>query len=838
MKKKDTLKFEYSGKKLNHVAFPLGGIGAGMICLEGSGTISNVSLRHEAEVFNEPRMFSALTIKKADIENLTLVLEGQVPRRKTFGTSHAANGLGNTTYGLPRFTSSHFSWEFPFAKVALPEDDCPVETTITGWSPFIPNDSYNSSLPIAALEFTFENITNEVVEAVYSFNTFNFLGISEYTPFLASPDDSSQVKKTANGFVLIAKGNDDEPWRESYLNVFCDDQETAVNPSWFRGAWFDSLTVAWQEVASGECPDKPDITAGKPSPGASLYVPFKLNPGETKTINIKLAWYTPHSRLRLGAELGEEADYIGTCECREKDKSLPTYAPWYAAEFKNIAEISDYWKTNYTALREKTLKFSKCLNSTDLPEKILEAITANLAILKSPTILRQFDGRIWGWEGCCDTTGCCAGTCTHVWNYAQSLPHLFPELERTLRQTEFNENQTETGGQSFRASLPIRPVSNETLAAADGQLGGIMKIYREWRVAGDIEWLKSFWTKVKQSLNYCIETWDPDHIGVLKEPHHNTYDIQFWGADGMCSSFYLGALKAAALMAEALGDESDFYLELYRKGRNYLETELFNGEYFIQKIQWKGLRAKNIAFADPECSPESKAILEKEGPKYQYGEGCLSDGVLGAWMAEVCGVGEILDPEKVKSHLQAVHKYNLKHDLSRHVNPQRPGYALGNEGGLLLCSWPRGGALSLPFVYSDEVWTGIEYQVASHLMMLGCVKEGTEIVEIARKRYDGSVRNPFNEYECGHWYSRAMSSYALFQGITGIRYDAVEKILYMAPKMTGNFSSFLCTSTGYGRAGIINGKPFWELVDGHVELDEIICIKSKNDNFADNGTTF
>ena len=129
-------------------------------------------------------------------------------------------------------------------------------------------------------------------------------------------------------------------------------------------------------------------------------------------------------------------------------------------------------------------------------------------------------------------------------------------------------------------------------------------------------------------------------------------------------------------------------------------------------------------------------------------------------MAEVCGVGEIVDKDKVRSSLQAIYKYNLKHDLSEHANPQRPAYAIGDEGGLLLCTWPHGDELSLPFVYSNEVWTGIEYQVASHLMLEGMVEEGLDIVRTCRDRYDGRFRNPFNEYECGHWYARAMASYA------------------------------------------------------------------------------
>ena len=440
-------------------------------------------------------------------------------------------------------------------------------------------------------------------------------------------------------------------------------------------------------------------------------------------------------------------------------------------------------------------------------------------------MLRQTDGRLWCWEGCCDDTGCCAGTCTHVWNYAQAVPHLFPDMERSLRQTEFNENQDERGHQTFRASLPIDPAAHEFHAAADGQLGGILKVHREWRVSGDTAWLRELWPKVKSSLDYCIETWDPDHLGVLVEPHHNTYDIEFWGPDGMCSSIYLGALRAAAVMAGALGDDVPLYAELLDRGRAYLESELWDGEYFIQRIQWQGLRAGDptqLLALRTGYSPEATALLKREGPKYQYGSGCLSDGVLGAWFAEVCGVGEILDPEKVTSHLLAVHKHNLKADLTEHANPQRPGFALGRDGGLLLCTWPKGGALTLPFVYSDEVWTGIEYQVASHLMIVGHVREGLEVVRAARDRYDGRARNPFNEYECGHWYARAMASYGLLQGLTGARYDAVDRTLYLTPSIAGDFRAFVATATGYGTVGVSDGRPFVEVRHGEIPYDRIV----------------
>ena len=263
---------------------------------------------------------------------------------------------------------------------------------------------------------------------------------------------------------------------------------------------------------------------------------------------------------------------------------------------------------------------------------------------------------------------------------------------------------------------------------------------------------------------------------------------------------------------------------MFEQGTRAAEQELFDGEYFIQQIRWKGLRAKSpleLKSMVGGYSPEAAALLEKEGPKYQYGRGCLADGVLGSWMALVCGVGQVLDRRKVASHLQAVHKHNLKHDLSGHANPQRPSYACGAEGGLLLCTWPKGGELSLPFVYSNEVWTGIEYQVASHLMLLGLVDKGLEIVRACRDRYDGRVRNPFNEYECGHWYARAMSSYAMLQGLSGARYDAVEKVLYLEPNVAGDFRSFLSTATGYGTVGVRGGKPFLDVKAGTIEVRQI-----------------
>ena len=453
-----------------------------------------------------------------------------------------------------------------------------------------------------------------------------------------------------------------------------------------------------------------------------MFVPFTLAPGATKTISLRLAWHVGQTNLRVGKDPAPKPGL---------EIVQGSHRPWYANRFADIDAVNTYWREHHDALRAAAQRFSDCFYQSTLPPEVLEAVAANLTILKSPTVMRQADGRLWCWEGCSDNAGCCHGSCTHVWNYAQALPHLFPALERTLRETEFGPSQSEAGHQMFRSALPIRPLEHDFHAAADGQLGGILKVFREWRISGDTEWLRRLWPQVKRSLDYCIATWDPGHKGVLEEPHHNTYDIEFWGPDGMCTSFYLGALQAAVRMGQALDDPVPLYAQLLEQGTQRCATELFDGEYFIQRIEWKNLRAQSpleVKSMVGGYSPEAVALLEKEGPKYQYGAGCLSDGVLGSWLAWVCGAGQVLDAQQVTSHLPAVHKYNLKHDLSDFANPQRPAFACGADGGLLLCSWPKGGELSLPFVYSNEVWTGIEYQVASHLLHMGLVPEGLEIV--------------------------------------------------------------------------------------------------------------
>lgn len=818
----------YRGEFLNRVAFPIGGFGTGMFCVEGTGAISHLSIRHRPDLFNEPAMFAALSVK--GIKNGAKVIEGPVPDWKKFGDRGAGNGSGGSTYGLPRFQDAVFTTRFPFGVIDLKDDDLPVGVRITAWNPFIPNDADNSSLPAGGFEFAFTNYENAALDAVFSYNAKNFL---------KENNGLNRIRRIKNGFILSESGTEEKPQLKSDFAILTNQDSSIIDHCWFRGGWWDPMTMAWNAIKGGE--PRPVDPVDKDAPGASLYVPFTLQPGATKTIRVVMAWYVPQSDLRYGKEAEPETcnPSAGCCNSPsdiglgeyDKDFSAEFYQPWYSSRFSNVEEVVDYFLKGYDDLYSRSALFSETFYSSSLPPEVMEAVAANLTILKSPTVMRQYDGRLWNYEGCGDNWGCCHGSCTHVWNYAQAIPHLFPALERSLRHTEFCEDQNAAGHQTFRASLPIRPSDHSFHPAADGQLGGIMKVYREWRISGDHEWLKKIYPMAKVSMDYCIRLWDPRGKGVVEEPHHNTYDIEFWGPDGMCTSFYLGALEAMIRMGSFLKHDVSSYRKLQEKGKSYLETDLFNGEYFVQKIEVSGLNAGNPVKASQksmggEYSQEALNLLEKEGPKYQYGEGCLSDGILGGWIARMCGLADPVDPAKIRSHLLAVHRNNLKTDLSDHANPQRPSYALGHEGGLLLCSWPKGGKLSLPFVYSDEVWTGIEYQVASHLMLSGQVEEGLQIVRACRDRYDGRVRNPFNEYECGSWYARALSSYGLLQSLTGVRFDAVDNVLHIDSK-TGDFTCFISTATGFGSVSLQGSKPALRVVSGTIPVSSVMLSGKK-----------
>lgn len=432
---------------------------------------------------------------------------------------------------------------------------------------------------------------------------------------------------------------------------------------------------------------------------ASLCLKKEIPAGKTAVFEFLFTWYFPN-RLRCW---------------RQEPNHLPK--PWdklpvirnYHAKFGNSLQIARYLLANLGRLEGESRLFRQALFGGSLPSEVLDAVGSNLTVLRSPTCFRVEGGTFFAWEGCMDHVGSCEGNCTHVWNYAQSLAFLFPELERSMRRTEFLTEMDTMGSMSFRACRYLEDRVGGPLPTADGQLGCVIRAYRDWRFCGDDGFLKELWPHIRLCLDFARRQWDEDGDGLLDGKQHNTYDIQFYGPNSMINSIYIAALWAAEGMARYLGDEAAAvdYRKTAEKAANLLDKSTYNGEYYIQK------------------SGSAKHM------KYQYGAGCLSDQLFGQELAHINGLGHLLPPEHVRSAVHAIYRYNFKTSLREHHCVQRT-YALGDEAGLLLCTWPHGGRPEFPFVYSDEVWTGIEYQVASHLIFEGFVKEGLDIVRTVR----------------------------------------------------------------------------------------------------------
>jgi len=779
----------FHGRKGAQVAFPIGGIGTGTVSIGGRGDL------RDWEIFNHPgkgkllpMTFFAIWAREEGGEPVVKVLEG--PIQPPYTGSH---GLDRRMVpGLPRLHHATFHGEYPFAWVHFNDPDLPVEIVMEAFNPFIPLNDRDSGIPVAIIRYYLENISQNPVEISLVGSLMNAVGYNGHGQ-INGPGGGwfgGNLTRFRRDGMLVglmmtsSKYPEDDPAFGSMALTSWWDGETTHTPRWSRAGWFDELQQFWDDFThDGRLDPLPE----EPSPDGrtdigSFGLIKRLAPGEKAPLTFAISWYFPN---RVNEWNREEA---------VRGKLLRNF---YASIFQDAWHVAKYTFENLERLEGETRKFHRALFESTLPPYVLDAVSSQASIIRTNTCFRTDDGKFHAFEGCSDEVGCCPLNCTHVWNYEQALAHLFPQLERTMRETDFLFNTDEEGHMAFRTLVPLGLARWNFKPAADGQMGCIMKLYREWQLSGDDEFLRRIWPAAKRALEFAWKGWDADKDGVMEGEQHNTYDIEFYGPNPMMGTLYLGALLAGARMAEALGEKekAEEYLELFEKGRRKLDELLWNGEYYVQKHE---------------------GVMTR---KYQFGEGCLSDQMLGQWFAHVVGLGYLLPPERVKSAIKAVYRYNFRDSLLDHSNCQRT-YALQDERGLLLCSWPHGGRPPFPFPYSDEVWTGIEYQVAAHLIYEGMLYEGLSIVKAARDRHDGERRNPWNEIECGDHYARAMSSWSVLLALSGYAYSAPQRAIYFAPRFRPHdFRCFWSTGSGWGT--------FSQIGSSDEQFDEIRVLYGK-----------
>lgn len=805
----------YDSNHLYQIALPLGGIGTGQVSLGGRGElrdweIMNIPAKGFSTVYtgssNAP--FFAIYAKPNGQEATTTLLEGPL-----YSQEYLRGGGGEEVnhHGMPRFRQASFDATYPFGQVNLSDKELPVKVRIKGFNPLIPGNTDDSSLPVAVLAYEVTNTTNAPLEVSVCGTMRNFIGRDGRNNSFVGAKDNKNVYREADGlkgifFYSDSVKTDDAAWGTMALTT-CSDGQVTYRTCSRPNEWQNAILNFWDDFSSdGLLTEK--AWPLEVDPMASLAVKKTIAPRQTETFVFYLTWSFPN-RMSWDNKV-----LVGN---------------YYSTLYKDAWDAAGKIIPRMAQLEADTKLFVETLMQSTYPDVVKEAALFNLSVLRSQTVFRIPSGHLMGWEGVWNRKGSCKGTCTHVWNYEVSTPYLFGDLARTMRDVEFNYATRENGYMSFRANLPLSEASTYNNVAADGQMGCIMKMYREWQLSGDQQFLSDNWEQVKKVLGYAwLEgSWDGNQDGVMEGSQHNTMDVNYFGPNPQMGFWYMGALRAAEEMALAMKDKA-FAKKcrmLFEKGSKWMDENLFNGEYYEHKIT----DPKTFEFLDMS-DPNVKV------PDFQLGSGCLVDQLVGQYMAHICGLGYLGNPDHIKTTLKSIMKYNYLNDFNRHFNNMRT-FVYGGEAGLLMASWPKG-RLEVPFPYFNEAMTGFEYTAAVGMMYEGMTADGLKCFKAVRDRFDGAKRNPFSEPECGHHYSRAMAAWAGILALSDFHYSGISHTM----SFTGNPGRYFWSNgSAWGICEVkADGSANLSVMKGSLQLNSIKIgnrtVKAKNKQIAQGET--
>jgi len=792
----------YDGDHVDQIAMPIGGIGTGTVSLGGRGNLQDWEIMNRpAKGYNPgPRFeiapFFILFIQQENLRD-TRLLEGPVPLYAYEGE----RGVDKiTNHGMPRFDSTTFDAAYPFGQVQLYNDRLPVQVKMKGFNPLIPTNAEKSGIPLAIIRFEITNTSEQHMIASVCGSMQNFIGDDGAFGVTAGNLNKFRSADTFKGIYMSTTKveKNSEQWGTMALTT-SSTGDVSYRTNWKKQHWGSSVLDFWDDFsADGILEDRPET--GENAPMASLAVKVEIAPGATREIQFLISWHFPNV----------------------KAWSASTLKNYYATRYNDAWDVVQHTVPEMETLEKETIDFVDAFISADLPEVVKEAALFNISTLRTQTCFRTADGNFFTWEGCNNNAGCCFGSCTHVWNYEHATGHLFGELAKRKREIEFGMATNDDGLMSFRVSLPKENIRSFGGAAADGQMGSIMKMYRDWQLSGDDDMLTRLYPNIKKAIQFCWIPggWDADIDGVMEGVQHNTMDVEYYGPNPQMGIWYLGALRAVSEMADYMG-EKDFAencLALYSNGRKWIEENLFNGEYYIHRIQIPN----NVGDINPQLVI-GMGGENQMNPDYQLGEGCLVDQLVGQYVAHICGLGYLVNPDQVRSTLNSIMKYNYRESLKDHFNVFR-SYALGQESALLMASYPYSRPEN-PFPYFTEVMTGFEYTAAVGMLYEGDIENGLKCIQNIRNRYDGFKRSPFDEAECGHHYGRAMASWSAILALTQFHYSGVTKNLTFRSE-EGRY--FWSTGYGYGTIEIINeiGNKRVDLsvLNGSLALENIILV--------------
>ena len=749
-----------TGKDLKYIGMPISGICTGQVYLGGDGKLWHWNLTAVKDNKANPK---GLRYMQPDVAN-----SPQAP-----GFALQVNQRLHTL-DAHGFEEVKFTNQYPLGLVDYTDDACPVAVRLEAYTPFIPLNRDESSYPVIVMRYTLTNTSStsqDVAIAGWIENISN-RGLGKK----AQGKKVSAYRELENITLVECSAE----FSNSKLASQPDHCTMALG---ILGNERPELAGLASDVAGAEdaFASKGGIKDGdrverdfKQPAFDSIGRQLELAPGESQTVSFAVSWCFPQVRYGVGFGRGAKATALGRNH--------------YATVWPTASRASGQLASRADELYATTKSWVDTWYDSTLPYWFLERTFISINCMQTQMAQRVFaPGSETDHYNLEEGVRCCPGNCTHVWNYAQGLARVFPEVERECRdKVEYGLGfDDETGLIYFRYSVKGKKGKKDE--AIDGTCGTIIRVLRESQMTTDYRFLSSIWERVKLSMDHIIQKWDQDEDGLLEGAQHNTLDEPWYGEVHWLINVYHAALKAAAVMARQMKQPTvaERYERIVAKGAPAMVDLLWREEfgYFIHKPG------------------------ESDAEKHGSTNGCHIDQVLGdSWLHEV-GIDPILPKDKIRRSLQSLWKYNFTPDVGafRKVMTTGRWYAAAGDAGLVMCSFPNGKIEPKSghkgyAGYLNECMTGFEWQVAAHMIREGMLEQGLAIGKAIYDRYQPAARNPYNEVECSDHYSRAMASYSAFLAACGYRYDGPEGKLAFGPRISPeNFRAAFTTAEGWGR---------------------------------------
>jgi uncharacterized protein (DUF608 family) len=750
-KKEDTLKY---------IGMPVGGIACGTVYLSGDGRLYVWDIWSDGHMGVVPQ---TLPLPQGypgfrKLENVPVFAGANYlkpPTVEAFPPAFAQGfGIRFEDGSVRKFEgadweSVEFAGTWPIGTVLYQDSKSPVQAELKAYSPFVPLNLEDSSIPVTVLSYTLTNGSDKPVSA-------ELVGWLENMSDAADPDTDGVFSRNAQGTMLSHACTMKVPIQTTQ----------GGRPGKSPGIHTGSMALAYL--------GKAERTAVENVPGVAAEV--ELKPGESREYTFIISWNFPVVRIK-------------------KDYSWKTivHKNEYTTRFKDATAVAEYVAKNFDRLSSQTKDWVKTWNDSTLPQWLLDRTIVTADTLQTANCNLLADGKggqFWAWEG----IRVCHGTCTHVWHYAQAMARLFPSLERNLREkTDYGFAQQPNGVVPYRGTIKGGEGGG---IAIDGQCGTVLRSYREHLLSADDRFLKNNWADIKLALTYLInfDRNDGDFDGLLHGKQHNTLDASWYGKVPAISSLYIASLRAGEEMAKRMDDTQFEALcrDLYSKGSKNIE-KLYNGEYYVQEEDPNHSDAIGVGPGVYIDQVIGQFWANQLGLGRLYNEEHIQSALNTLWTYNF-----VPDVMSFRETFRKGRFYAWTGDAGL-IMCSWPNGGMRDD---FLDHWQ--------YEYFNECMSGFEYQAAANMVAERTpelVRQGLAVTRAIHDRYAPEKRNPYNEIECSDHYARAMSSYAVFLAACGFDYDGPAGMIGFDPVIhPENFRAPFTAAEGWGTFSQTVGK--------------------------------